>query len=367
MIKIIFLVPGLRKCGPINQLFYILKNLNRKIYYPIVLSISNNIDEIIKEKIESLNIEIISLKKDKFISWDLIYKASKLITNLKPNLLHSLGIKGDILALFLRKNYLPIITTARNYAPEDYPSILFYPLGLLMGFIHIYVLKRHNNVIACSQSIKLKLKKHKIISHVICNGVDFYDSNHINNENKIKIRNFLKVPDKVKVFVVVGELIKRKNVGVIINAFKNNDNKNCFLLIIGDGPLKTNLQKISNKNIIFTGRVNDVYPYLKCADVFISASFSEGLPNSVLEACSLNLPCILSDIPAHKEIVGNNQNNLFNPNDQDKLSELINKALKEKYSLFKYDFDDIRRKFSAELMSNNYQNFYKKVLDSSIN
>ena len=40
-------------------------------------------------------------------------------------------------------------------------------------------------------------------------------------------------------------------------------------------------------------------------NVFLSCSLKEGLPNTVLEAMASGIPCVLSDIPAHKEIVEN--------------------------------------------------------------
>jgi glycosyltransferase involved in cell wall biosynthesis len=40
------------------------------------------------------------------------------------------------------------------------------------------------------------------------------------------------------------------------------------------------------------------------ADVYVSTSRGEGLPVAVLEAMACRVPVILSDIPEHREIVG---------------------------------------------------------------
>jgi glycosyltransferase involved in cell wall biosynthesis len=58
--------------------------------------------------------------------------------------------------------------------------------------------------------------------------------------------------------------------------------------------------------VLFTGVVgrDDVYRHLANADVYVSMSHSEGLPVAVLEAIACRVPVVLSDISAHREIVG---------------------------------------------------------------
>ncbi|WJY17141.1 glycosyltransferase [Pectobacteriaceae bacterium CE90] len=56
------------------------------------------------------------------------------------------------------------------------------------------------------------------------------------------------------------------------------------------------------KNVQFLGQRDNVFPYLVAADFFISPSYNEGLPNTVLEALSCGVHCILSDISPHEEL-----------------------------------------------------------------
>ena len=45
-----------------------------------------------------------------------------------------------------------------------------------------------------------------------------------------------------------------------------------------------------------------LFSHMKTFNLFVSTSYSEGLPESVVQAISLSLPLILSDIPAHNEL-----------------------------------------------------------------
>jgi glycosyltransferase involved in cell wall biosynthesis len=55
------------------------------------------------------------------------------------------------------------------------------------------------------------------------------------------------------------------------------------------------------------GFVENVEDYLGAADVFVSASLTEGCPNAVMEAMACGLPVVLSDIPPHREILAFNE------------------------------------------------------------
>ena len=114
---------------------------------------------------------------------------------------------------------------------------------------------------------------------------------------------------------------------------------------------------------IFLGHVDNVLAYLKCSDLYISASLSEGLPNSVLEALAENINCLLSDIPPHIELLGENKINFFDPEDAEQLASLIEKSFKNKNLLYKPEIENLKSKFSDYVMSTNYQKFYLSLLN----
>ncbi|MEI8347387.1 MAG: glycosyltransferase family 4 protein, partial [Pseudomonadota bacterium] len=83
------------------------------------------------------------------------------------------------------------------------------------------------------------------------------------------------------------------------------------LLMVGpaqDFAYTENLKKIGRDggkdNVSFLGDqpITEIVTFLQGADFFLSASHFEGIPLSVLEAMACGLPCLLSDIPSHRQL-----------------------------------------------------------------
>ena len=134
------------------------------------------------------------------------------------------------------------------------------------------------------------------------------------------------------------------------------------MVFIGDGPEADELKLALRGVGIFTGHVDNVYHWLDAASVFVSMSFSEGMPNSVLEALSAGKLCLLSDIEPHREL-----HQLFPdlitlvPLDisDDKLAEIMTNLVYETKTNDKVVDKDI---LSGKKMGETYLAFYQEVL-----
>lgn len=102
-----------------------------------------------------------------------------------------------------------------------------------------------------------------------------------------------------------GRLVEGKNYQVVFEAFRELGEANISLFILGSGEYGGVLENYKKQyrldNIYFLGYQENIYSFLKWADIFIHASLSEGFPNAVLEAAALKKPLILSDIPPLRE------------------------------------------------------------------
>jgi glycosyltransferase involved in cell wall biosynthesis len=81
------------------------------------------------------------------------------------------------------------------------------------------------------------------------------------------------------------------------------------LALIGDGPETARLQQLAADlgvahRLRLTGEVPEAARLFPAFDVFASPARKEGLPLAVVEAMALGLAVIASDIPAHREVLG---------------------------------------------------------------
>jgi glycosyltransferase involved in cell wall biosynthesis len=231
-----------------------------------------------------------------------------------------------------------------------------------MAYRHIQVFKK-TNVIACSKTIQTLLNRHGINSSAVQNGINFDDYCPVDHHKKDNLRKKLGINDNEFVFISVGSLIPRKDMQTIIEAFNNTRHiKKVKLIILGNGYLSSYLQSgVKNDLVLFPGNVSNVVEYLQAADVFVSSSLSEGLPNTVLEAMACGLPCLLSDIPSHKEIIGETEW-LFLCKDHIKLASLMETiGGMDTCHLGSQSRQKAEKNFNAQKMSELYQDFYRNI------
>jgi len=146
-------------------------------------------------------------------------------------------------------------------------------------------------------------------AQVIYNGIDittFKKKEDTNYRQKLGISN-----DSI-VITFVGRLIYAKGVQDLISAFSKikDTTPNAKLLIAGDGPYRADLEYLAHQNdchssIIFLGQKNqaEVIGVLSATDIFVNPSYSEGLGISVMEAASIGLPIIATDVGGTREII----------------------------------------------------------------
>ena len=136
---------------------------------------------------------------------------------------------------------------------------------------------------------------------------------------------------KVFTFVFVGRIVGDKGINELIEAFKRLKPHSAKLVLVGTfeeklDPVKpeTKQEIDKNPNIEWVGRQADVRPFYEQADAFVFPSYREGFPNTVLEAGSMGLPSIVTNINGANEIIIPEENGLIIPS---KDSEALYQAM----------------------------------------
>lgn len=210
---------------------------------------------------------------------------------------------------------------------------------------------------------------------VILNGVDSEKFN-FDPAKRASYRKELGVEDNTLLIGTVGRTMKIKNHPLLVKAAKELAGRglNFKMVIIGDSPLhstREELQKMAvdfgvSDKVAFVGARKDIPGYMSAMDIFTLPSFSEGCSNVILEAMSVGLPIVASNVGGNPELVFHKQNGLLFESDNvhaisDSFSMLLNDAdLRTSFSETSRRF--ILERFSLQQMITNYEDYYLMTL-----
>ena len=224
----------------------------------------------------------------------LVSKLRKVISLEKPDLVLSFMAEPNFRALLASiglKN--KTIISVRNDPEKEYPSFLFRCLAKSLYLLADGVVFQTKDAQAWfSKKIREK-------STIIYNPIEsvFYNSVYKGNRKNI---------------VTTGRLTEQKNHKLLIDAFhkiaeKVDDN----LYIYGEGELRGQLEhQINELNLtdrcFLPGATHNIPQAINSARLFVLSSDYEGMPNSLMEAMAMQIPCISTDCPSGgpRELMG---------------------------------------------------------------
>jgi glycosyltransferase involved in cell wall biosynthesis len=151
------------------------------------------------------------------------------------------------------------------------------------------------------------------------NPVDTDQFSPCSAEERARLRKDRNLHPETPVAVFVGRLDTQKELPWLVGAFALvvRDRPRATLVLIGDGPLRAQIEQLVRdlgleRNVIFTGRLDadGVIGWLRAGDVFTLISAVEGLPCALIEAMSVGVAPLVSNIPAHTQLIEDNVHGL---------------------------------------------------------
>jgi glycosyltransferase involved in cell wall biosynthesis len=174
----------------------------------------------------------------------------------------------------------------------------------------------------------------------------------------MKTKNIQKEESDIQKILTVARLDIPKRVDLLIEAIKNLQNTE--LHIVGDGKLKIQLEKIYCDNVFFHGEI-DGFDDFASYDLFALISDSEGLPLSALEAMSVGLPIVLSDVGGCYELI--DKNGMLVINEADEIRKAIVNCLKNKEIMGQNSLSLFNQEYNLENSKSIYLNYYARTLN----
>lgn len=245
-------------------------------------------------------------------------------------------------------------------------------------FINPVLLAFTNHVTAISKATKHALvdyefiPKHRI--EVIYNGIKplVADAQQVQ-----RLREQLEIPIDARILGTVARLDPIKNQTMMIEAFSLvlKEHPDNYLLIVGDGEERGKLERLVDKlnirgRVIFVGYVERPINHLSLMDVFLLPSLSEGTSMTLLEAMSLGIPSIVTNVGGNPEVIIDGENGKMTKSLSAKsIASAMEELILEKRSdccCMKRAKEIFKGKFSSKIMCQHYSNLYKKLIQYAI-
>ncbi len=211
------------------------------------------------------------------------------------HLVHTHAYRGLLIARHARLP-LPLIHTCHGGAVEPAFRTRVWERLLLRA------MNKPRRIIACSDYVRRWLTAHGAPSNkieVVHNAV----AEPAEPMQRLT-REAFGIAEDDTVFLYAGRLAPGKGLELLLEAV--NELAHAFLLIAGDGPMRSQLETQAAESqapVHFVGMVHDMAAFYALADVAVLPSEMEALPMGLIEAAAWGLPAVATHIGGIPEVV----------------------------------------------------------------
>jgi glycosyltransferase involved in cell wall biosynthesis len=352
------------------HLFKLIKSLDKDIFKPIVCTLREGgqlPSKIISEGIRLEQVPIQRIYMPSAIQPSL--HLARILKEENVSIIHTFHFASDVLGTVLAKlAEVPVVISSRRDMgfKKKRHQILAY------RFINLFVSK----IIVNSEAVRNSVRSQERVASdkmvTIYNGVNHHYFNPaITNNDGLKQR--LGLPPHCPVVGILANLhpIKAHSDFLIAAQLTLKEMDNVHFLIVGDGALKTELEKTASKlsihhNVQFLGERSDIPELLSIMDVSVLCSISEGFSNSILESMSMGKPVVATRVGGNPEAIVHGLNGLLTrPSAPAELAEAILTLLSDRklaVSLGGAARKTIEKNFSEERMVGETTSLYSRLL-----
>lgn len=372
--RVLHLISSIGFFGAENVLLEIAKEVRHTNLMPIVGVIKNlynpHVEIADEAKRHDLPVEIFSCNSK--LDPKTIILIRQFLNRNRIDIIHSHGYKSNLYALAssLGRN-ISLVTTCHNWLGDSLKTNFYCRLDKLL-------LKRFHKIIAVSDLVKNEILNHMVSTDnvlTISNGINL---DRFNNCPKTDtIRKQFGIEEGYTVVGTAGRISEEKGHIYLLRAAEKvlRQYPKTVFLIVGDGPMRHDLQKISAEYaksccskcaIIFPGVRTDMPDIYSLMDIFVLPSLMEGLPLALLEAMASKKPVIATRVGAVPKVIADKGTGLLvNPADEGELADAIIYLLEKQDAAKKIAeraYKKVKDDFSSRRMAEQYIDVYEEVL-----
>lgn len=368
--KIAYVINYLGKGGPVNVLYNIVSHLDLKKHQVYIFRLRDKVPQFDRTpEFEALGAQVIAYDypalRLELGTYGIAKKMAEDLDKLGIDIVHAHGYHPALVLAHLKGKF-PTVNTFHNICKEDFILQKGFWMGNYMVRRYLRAVDKIDTNVAISRYMRQFYAKllpgHKV--ELVYNGVEVPALP--SDKERQKLRIALQLPSDKKIILVVGALSFRKNVTYSVRELCKVNNEKLKFVFLGVGKMMEKCKEFANDDnrFEFRGKVDNVVGYMAAANLLLSSSLSEGMPMAVLEASMAGLPVLLSDIPAHREVVElvyGNAEHLFN---HGKVGALAGKLQTGDFFAVDKAFvqEQTAHYFASQVMADGYMKIYQRIL-----
>lgn len=295
--KILFAISHLTHDGPVHALHSIIEGFYELGNYEIVvLTLSAPHKDVLRLEFARLGIRLVNIPVNTLCPFFTIAKVRRFLMDENFDAAVSTCIRADAILAFSFLGLPPnrLFTTVQNI-PRDDLCFTFPGLpGRLAAWLHYQVLRMFGNRIIC---VSGTIREHLHV-HIGANGICLFNPVRANSVSR-------EAGSSEPVIVYAASLSARKNPEEAIDFVVRSLPARPYRYdVYGVGPLEAALRERyhAEEKIRWLGFSDNLSQVFARSSVYVSSSLSEGLPLTPQLALICGCPCVLSDIPQHREL-----------------------------------------------------------------
>ncbi|WP_315349326.1 glycosyltransferase family 4 protein [Hoylesella saccharolytica] len=302
-----------------------------------VIGLSNNTGKLADvAKREGIRVIEVPMHREISLWSDLkcLIQLYKIFRNERPFIVHANTPKGSLLSMVAGKlAHIPhriyTVTGLRYQGTEGLLRQILITMERITCLCATKVIPEGKGVKGALEQDHITNKSLQVVYNGNINGIDtaYFSEKETVKDWKEKyiadktLRASIRISLKFKpddfVFIFIGRIVADKGMNELAGCMRRLKTKYPFCKLILVGTFESALDPLTednenffktDSNIRFVGFQTDVRPYMLAADTLVFPSYREGFPNVVLQAGSMGLPAIVTDINGCNEIIIDGKN-----------------------------------------------------------
>lgn len=355
--------------GPERQMLGLARSLTAE-FHSVFLSFSENRQcQIFLDEVRRQAFDAVELAHDTPHLLAAVLELTRHIREFQADVLCCHGFKADILGLFAaRRAGIPVIAVSRGWTGENSKVRLYEMLDRLF-------LRGMDRVVGVSKAQAAKVRAAGVAAGkilVIPNAIRTGRFDHPDPSARAELERLF--PDPVRrIAGAAGRLSPEKGFDTLIEAATHvlKADAGSGFVLFGEGVLRERLaaQIVAHGlegRFVLAGFRSDLDRFIPHLDLLVQSSYTEGMPNVVLEACAAGVPVVATAVGGTPEVVDDGESGYLVPSgDTETLARRMSELLScgaARRAMGRHGQARIRERFTFEAQAFQYHQLFEELV-----